>query len=128
MKALKKKSENVYGSWTIRIPYCNSTIVDAWLKPDDGKTKYGETCEYNFDNKGYYFDTGVATADHYQPNWCWDDHLNQGVPLIFHFANKDLRFGGWQSRRILNIQEEVEFSGHWQEKFNGIWRRVGSRK
>ena len=62
-------------------------LVDNWLKPHDGVTKYGQTCVLNFDSNGYFFDSGEATTEHSVPEWYLDCLLNQGLPLIFVINN-----------------------------------------
>ena len=126
---LGKRVKNVKPNWRIKIPFCNKIIVAQWLQQDDGVTKYGQQCNLNFDDDGYFFDSGVATADKKLPEWYWDDRLNDGSPLKFQYNGKWLRYGGIRQKRIKDsIIEEIEITGHWTHKINGHWKRVGSSK
>ena len=128
LKQLKSRSANIWPSWKIRIPFCSKILIDNWLKPYDGVTKYGQTCVLNFDSDGYFFDSGEVTTENSVPEWHLDCLLNKGMPLIFEINNKKFRYGGIREKRISNEQEEIEMSGHWTQKIEGDWKRVESRK
>ena len=127
--ALQSKSKNVWGSFKIRIPFCNKRLIDTWFKYSDGKTKYGQTCNLNFDKNGYFFDTGVPKGNNKQPEWFWNDRLYNGQPLKFKVKTDWIMYGDLRSRRIDNSLEEIEVTGNWYIKFdNDRWKRVGARK
>ena len=58
LKELKSRAQIQYRSWKITIPFCSKTLVKAWLQTQDRVTKHAQKCELNFDDDGYFFDSG----------------------------------------------------------------------
>lgn len=125
---LRKKSKNVYASWKIKIPRFGKLLLDAYIKPFDGITKYEEKCILNFNDKGDRCDSGVATAERQTPPWVLDCLLNQGKVLKFIHNGIEYRYGRIRIRTLNDKLKHLEISGKWMSKVLNDWKPVEYHK
>lgn len=119
-KGVKDAISKGHKRWKVVIPYCSKVTMKYWLKPLDGQTLNGETCNFHFNFDLSKFDTGKPRTGTYMPvsfyykltnKGVWVDYLHNGIPL----RPDKIRV------HSIGTNRKVGFEGGLQQKINGRW-------
>lgn len=98
-------------------------MIYQWFGRFDGKTKYHETFNLNFNTDKTKYDTGNPEEKTWAPDWLVDEMLNHGVRKIYNVGNEQYCVTMVRIKSV-GLQQKLQITNRFKKKVEDEWQIV----